>query len=509
MKGQINVEFLAAALLYMLVLGSILTIGSDALPDFSEDASRASLNTEAYKLTTQMLKEPGYSTAYGGTTAWHDNAFTVTNTVAFGLTDNSEDFNRIDESKLNKLESFDRNPPRNFSYDDFKNVTGVENQYLFNFTLKPILLTEKTFTKDLSRRLGADLAAYYPLEETSGAVKDISGNNNDGTNNGAVRGVSGKFHTNGTNFYYGTNAGPNTCANDCYMSMPDSKDFSMHEDFTATAWVKYKEGANDDHIIFGKGNHSDEYWEFSTTEDGGGDDDRLRFKIDSGLDNDDAETYYSTQSLKEDTWHHVALIRRGNKIEFFIDGESAGVASKDLNEGEKTVNPTGPFAIGSLKNAETEGWNGTIDEVRVYNKSLNSEELQQLMETPAVVREPDDSEYESSENEVHYGKKKIGSKRYHAIQVSHEGLYDTAYLSDSWNFTNADPKGVGESFSLHGSNLKVSSFQNRDQTPGSMLVLSKHLKEFGPNVDSDSTVIRLDRYALLNGEPLQIKVLVW
>lgn len=105
--------------------------------------------------------------------------------------------------------------------------------------------------------------------------------------------------------------------------------------------------------------------------------------------------------------------------------------------------------------------------------------------------------------------KELRSERYYFIQSSHNGLYDTAYVSDTWNFTGRTPKRSNDKFDLHGENFTVSSFQNKEREPGSILMLSKHLKQFGPNVDSDSTVIRLDRYAVFNEEPLRIKVLVW
>src|SRR6056297_443514 len=73
-----------------------------------------------------------------------------------------------------------------------------------------------------------DVQAYYKLDETSGDVVDATGNGNDGTNDGATRGVTGKinnaFDFDGSNDYVTTSAG--------------GENLGISDSYTLSAWVK-------------------------------------------------------------------------------------------------------------------------------------------------------------------------------------------------------------------------------------------------------------------------------
>lgn len=482
MKGQINVEFLASALLYLLTIGLILTVGSNSLPDFAEDGEQSSLNTEAYELTTKILKEPGYSEASGGTTNWAQNSTTVNKTTAFGLTESSNDFNKINRSKLNNLKSFNRNSFENFTYSDFKNVTGVEHQYLMNFTWMPIIKTENKFDRGISNELKRDLAAYYSLDEDTGPVEDISGNGNDGLNNGATRGVNGVFSTRAFNFDQTKSDNVNTT----YYPTKYTR--------TVSYWVKF-DSVNSNQVI---GTH-----------------DRSNRRFYLGMNTNSnpfagmGDSFYevTSETFKPDKWYHLALTGNGSTARIYLNGSEIGSFTYSYN-GTKS---TDPFYIGAKTFGNTPNYHvdGTIDEVRIYNKSMSSREIKNLMAGSKVIRKPDDIVYRNSENIVHYGTKEIDSRKYYVLQTSHRGVFDTAYISKSWNFTDSEPKRRGDKFNIYDKNFTVSKFQNNPRKPGNILVVSKHLKEFGPNVDSDSTVIRFDRYAVLDEEPVRMKVLAW
>jgi hypothetical protein len=79
--------------------------------------------------------------------------------------------------------------------------------------------------------------------------------------------------------------------------------------------------------------------------------------------------------MKEDTWHHVAMVYDGEEIRIYLDGELDGeVARKgDINENDASV------WIG--KKANENIWiDGTLDEIRILNIAITEEQIQADME---------------------------------------------------------------------------------------------------------------------------------
>jgi len=77
-------------------------------------------------------------------------------------------------------------------------------------------------------------------------------------------------------------------------------------------------------------------------------------------------------------WTHITMVKDGSQIKVYINGMATGI-------GESTTDVTGSLSntknllIG--KNEYNNGFfNGLIDEIAIYNRSLTSEEIQQLME---------------------------------------------------------------------------------------------------------------------------------
>lgn len=71
----------------------------------------------------------------------------------------------------------------------------------------------------------------------------------------------------------------------------------------------------------------------------------------------------SSQALSTNTWHHLAVTRRGSALRIFIDGVLKGSATNS----ESAICP-GVVRIGRLSDSFTSlDWNGHIDELRVLN----------------------------------------------------------------------------------------------------------------------------------------------
>ena len=127
-------------------------------------------------------------------------------------------------------------------------------------------------------------------------------------------------------------------------------------------------------------------------------------------------------------------------------------------------------------------------------------------ENPNIV-EPSDSSYQEADNRIHYGEVTLEGQSYKFLVTAHDGVYDEAYISNNWGFQTEDPYQTNEE--IPGVPFEIDSFQNRDQRPGSLLVLREQIKTFGANIDSDSIVTTLQRFGTLEGEPLKMKVWVW
>lgn len=142
-NGQINLEFLAAAGFYLIALGAVITAGSDILPQYSQEADQAALNLEARSLTNQLMTEPGSHNFDNGGNDWEYNSSTVQNTTSLGL---ASDFLELERDKINSLSTVALSGEK-LNYTRFKEITGAENQYRFEFMWMPTVQTNGEFTR--------------------------------------------------------------------------------------------------------------------------------------------------------------------------------------------------------------------------------------------------------------------------------------------------------------------------------------------------------------------------
>jgi|GEM_PF-3073872 len=81
-------------------------------------------------------------------------------------------------------------------------------------------------------------------------------------------------------------------------------------------------------------------------------------------------------------WHHVGFVRRGNRMELWVDGDLD--ASQDYAEGFK-LSQAADWRVGSAASETTDFFTGRIDDLRVYTNALTAAEVAALYEsyTPA------------------------------------------------------------------------------------------------------------------------------
>ena len=219
----------------------------------------------------------------------------------------------------------------------------------------------------------------YHFNETSGTLKDSSGSNNTGTITGIITyGAAGKF-ANALNF--GGSSGR--------ISFAPSSNFSSGNKITIEAWIKWDgesgENFNLQNVVTA-GNFRKALRVTEPDHWNGGSQLLSYFNI-NGIDID----LYSTKKIPIGTWTHIATTYNGTALAIYINGkfEASTAASGQLVANNDNV------YIGA-ESGITSNFDGIIDEVAVYNRSLAADELLARYERGMVflnlgIRSCDDS----------------------------------------------------------------------------------------------------------------------
>ena len=201
------------------------------------------------------------------------------------------------------------------------------------------------------------MKALYAFE---GNAQDSSGSGNHGTAN-AVSYVAGKVGSQAAQFN-GTSS---------YVSIPRS----VTDDFTVAMWVKTTDTA---------GSAGAQWWSGKGLVDGevgGGGADwgtaivNGKFVLGVGSVSSDT-TIASSVNINDGTWHHVAATRNNTSgaMAVYVDGVLRGSGTGPT--GSRTFPPS--LRIGSLQTANN-FLNGTLDDVRLYDRILTAGEIAALI----------------------------------------------------------------------------------------------------------------------------------
>jgi len=213
--------------------------------------------------------------------------------------------------------------------------------------------------------LGQDLAGYWKLDEGSGSVvSDSSGNGNSGT----ISPAGATFSSIGKNGYALAFNGSG------YVSLSP---INPPHYVSVTGWFK-RNGPpiGTHHVIFMQGTQI----EISIPDSTG--------KIRAGVTTDTMgeQVFDSGSGLNDGNWHFVAMTYDGSNLKAYIDGQQT---SNQSVSGALTTG--GSTNIGVYDS--TYYTNGSIDEVRIYDRALTESEIQLLYSDPSnilfVVNKPE------------------------------------------------------------------------------------------------------------------------
>ncbi len=205
------------------------------------------------------------------------------------------------------------------------------------------------------------LVGYWRLNESSGSASawDASGNGNHGAledMDPSTDWVSG--HLDGALDFDGVD-------DHIDISVMNPRDY---DDFTFSAWYRSADtSVSDDEYIFYHGFNYEDEIVFGPTDD---QPDRLRLGINI---NNSWNAYYGTSDIVDQQWHHLVAVRGGGRVKIYVDGVEE-TNDWDSDSGQTaSIDGDGPF-IGNYPGI-TEQVHGVLDEVRVYNRALEPEDV--------------------------------------------------------------------------------------------------------------------------------------
>ena len=215
------------------------------------------------------------------------------------------------------------------------------------------------------------LVFYLPFDEGSGAPKDQSNEPVNVVIKGTLKWVDGKF-SKALEF-------DGAAANHIEVSHSDKLDGMKA--LTVEAWVMpYKPDANARAIVSkrsdkgwqGTGHKDDLYNLFSWTD----------MKFFARTNAQDALQVSSETVLEDKTWYHLAYTFDGNaesdnRQNLYVNGKLE-MTREHLNDSVGTSETS--LWIGILNAGYAQGWNGKIDEVKVWKRALSENEVQLSMD---------------------------------------------------------------------------------------------------------------------------------
>jgi hypothetical protein len=212
--------------------------------------------------------------------------------------------------------------------------------------------------------LGADPAAslvgYWKLD---GDTLDSSGLENHGTTEGDPVFEAGMFEQ---AMYFDGNGD--------YLVLDSVADDFTDDDLTLSAWIKTADTGT-------------WQWWFSCNTAGGGNVIILGLISGNIVVHQGAVQVTSTTVVNDLEWRHVAYTRTGNTGNLYINGEFEGTHTTSF-----TLSADNRWSIAQEWDSGNPGdfLNGTVDDVRIYDRGLTEDELPQIMTTlsPGAARDP-------------------------------------------------------------------------------------------------------------------------
>jgi len=253
---------------------------------------------------------------------------------------------------VNKTRSF-----AGASWHDLYGLTKGADTHYFLSPSSTVLFAVEGKQGGFDNDVGSGLLGKWGFDEATGTiVYDETGSNNNGT------------------MYDNPTRATSTCETgycldfngNSYVKMLSSGNFLFSGDFTISFWENASGSARQHAFSLGNSAFSNNL-DFDFNDTAG----VSAYWNGSGSNNIQAG---ATGDYTDAKWHHILLTRNSSTLDLFIDGVSVGTSTYAGDIG--TAGDT--LTIGKLNSSSSYYWSGSIDEVRVYGRSLSSDEVYQL-----------------------------------------------------------------------------------------------------------------------------------
>ena len=217
--------------------------------------------------------------------------------------------------------------------------------------------------------ISSGLVGYWPLD---GDATDAGGNGFDGTINGDVEPAPDRMGYPDSAMLFPPDAGS-------HINIGDYPEFQITGEMTLAAWVFLNsDNQNNCRIIAKGGGSGQRSWNLNIEEETGGVANPATLQVsDTGAA---SISLNDTESLPTDQWAHIAgVYRPGEAMEIYVNGVLRATRTSGVPNAQYGDNGL-PVLIGARNACGDCGWDGLIDEARVYNRALSAEDIQELYE---------------------------------------------------------------------------------------------------------------------------------
>jgi hypothetical protein len=169
---------------------------------------------------------------------------------------------------------------------------------------------------------------------------------------------------------------------DDYIETDLNGTYDRYEDYAISFFISASDSGNDMQLVLGKVSQSIDYvYPFKIELSGSK---QLHFSA-AGASNFIAQVTSSTAVTS--SWHHVVCQKSGSNLEMWLDGVKHASGSSNLLKTQfnspftssATINNDSGLKIGGY-GTNIEGYNGYLDEIRIFNKTLSQDHISTLMD---------------------------------------------------------------------------------------------------------------------------------
>ncbi len=219
--------------------------------------------------------------------------------------------------------------------------------------------------------LCSNLRLLMHFDSSGITTLDSSGNGNNGYVNGSTWTSSGRF---GGAFNYDR-------IND-YIDAGNSNTLNLNESFTVSTWVNVYNNPTVGIII---SRAKENYW-LATGENGyllyaRNSSGNITFRTELVGNLSSREILWDVPILFN-KWYHVAVVKNLTSISFYVAGIRRGLSNVNLGD---VSTPNEYLYIGKARTATNQFFNGTIDEVAIWGRSLTDTEVLNLNNSGSAI----------------------------------------------------------------------------------------------------------------------------